>query len=95
MGGARKDSIKIPKEDKMKQEKNKQKQEKAQKLVIPVKKAAPIKVGGRLSGPVADGGRKDKGTGKGKNVVGAKPKVYGNSNYKPKPTPKSKIMGSR
>ena len=31
--------------------------------------------------PIADGGRKDKGTGKAKNVVGAKPKVYGNSNY--------------
>jgi len=38
--------------------------------------------------PIADGGRKDKGTGKAKNVVGAKPKVYGNSNYKP--TAKSK-----
>ena len=66
-------------------------QERARKLVIPVKKAAPTKVGGRMSGPVADGGRKDKGTGKGKNVVGAKPKVYGNSNYKPKATPKSKL----
>ena len=32
---------------------------------------------------VVDGGRKDKGTGKGNNIVGAKPKVYGNSNYKP------------
>lgn len=30
--------------------------------------------------PIADGGRKDKGTGKAKNVAGAKPKVYGNSN---------------
>lgn len=34
---------------------------------------------------VADGGRKDKGTGKAKNVgAGTKPKVYGNSNYNPK-----------
>jgi len=33
---------------------------------------------------LVDGGRQDKGTGKGKNVAGAKPKVYGNSNYKPK-----------
>ena len=35
--------------------------------------------------PIADGGRKDKAaTGKNKNVVGAKPKVYGNSNVAPK-----------
>lgn len=40
---------------------------------------------------VVDGGRKDKGTGKGKNIVGAKPKVYGNSNY----TPTKKSTGSK
>lgn len=40
---------------------------------------------------IADGGRKDKGTGKGKNVVGAKPKVYGNSNYNPKASVRYKV----
>jgi len=36
-----------------------------------------------------DGGRQDKGTGKGKNVAGAAPKVYRNSDYKPEPKSKS------
>jgi hypothetical protein len=40
---------------------------------------------------IADGGRKDKGTGKGKNVAGAKPKVYGNSNYNPKTIGKAAV----
>ena len=40
---------------------------------------------------IADGGRKDKGTGKAKNIVGAKPKVYGNSNYQPSASYYSKV----
>lgn len=47
--------------------------------------------------PIADGGRKDKATGKNKNIVGDKPKVYGNSNWKPvkykKPTGSKKSVG--
>jgi len=39
--------------------------------------------------PISDGGRKDKGTGTGRNVSGSRPKVYGNSNYKPQPKSKS------
>lgn len=44
--------------------------------------------------PIADGGRKDKGTGKNKNIVGAKPKVYGNSNVKPTPPGRKLYVGA-
>lgn len=81
MGGARKDSIKIP-------EPNKEKAGGSQ-----IAKAVRMTKAGRAS--IYKG--TDKSTNKAGKVAvkktSTKPVVYGNSNYKP--TPKSKSMGSR
>jgi hypothetical protein len=82
-----------------------QKDEKIRKLSAPVKKTSPARVGARLSGPVADGGRREPKNYKYMNVMGPagpapkrepKPKAPGSGVFPkryegtPKPTPKPK-----